>query len=97
VATRGRTLVIAAVGFLLVDSVLLVWAGAETGRSSLSIWGVIFGVGAVAVVVMWRRWLRNLVDLEDARSARSALTVEIERLRRSAGLPTPPSRRAKLS
>lgn len=91
---RGRTLVIAAVGFLLVDSVLLIWAGASIGRSSLTVWGVLFGVGAVAVVVLWRKYLRHLVDLDEARSA---LSGEIERLRRSAGLPAPTSRRTKLS
>ena len=94
---RGRTLVIAAVGFLILDAVLLLLAGFWSGRAGLTFWGLIFGAGAVAVIGLWRRWLRDLVDLEDARSARSALTGEIERLRRSAGLPTPTGRRAKLS
>ncbi|HEY2825504.1 MAG TPA: hypothetical protein VGI83_08170 [Gemmatimonadales bacterium] len=90
----GRALVIIAVGFLALDAVLLIMAGVWSDRWALTAWGAGFGIAAFAVVALWRRYLRQLVDLDDARRA---LAGEIERLRRSAGLPTPTGRRAKLS
>ena len=96
-ARSGRALTVLAAGFLGLDAVLLLMAGAWTGRRALSLWGVVFAAGTVGVVVLWRRYLRHLLDLDEARAARAALAGEVERLRRSAGLPLPMGRREKRS
>jgi membrane protein implicated in regulation of membrane protease activity len=93
----GRALVVLAAGFVGLDAVLLLMAGAWTGRRELTLWGLVFVLGTVAVVVLWKRYLRNLVDVDEARAARAALAGEVERLRRSAGLPLPTGRREKRS
>lgn len=94
-ARGGRALTILAAGFLALDAVLLFLAGAWTGRRELSLWGVVFAAATVAVALLWKRYLRNLLDLDEARAARSALAGEVERLRRSAGLPLPTVRQEK--
>ena len=88
-ARRGRALAILAAGFLGLDAILLILAGTWTGRTELTLWGIIFAAGTVAVAFLWKRYLKNLVDLDEARAARAALAGEVERLRRSAGLPIP--------
>lgn len=73
----GRSLTILAAGFLLLDAVLLALLGIWTSRPGLVAWGIVFGVGAVGVVIMWRHYLRRLGELDDARHA---LRREIGRL-----------------
>ena len=74
---RARTLTIFAVGFLLLDAVLLVLAGVWTSRAGLIVWGVVFAGASVVVVVLWRRYLARLVELDQARAA---LRQEVRRL-----------------
>ncbi|GBD31270.1 MAG: hypothetical protein KatS3mg081_0972 [Gemmatimonadales bacterium] len=79
---RGRSNVraglVAAVGFLLLDAVLLVLAGWWSGRAGLVVWGAVFFLGAVGVVVVWRRYLAHLGELE---AARRAARKEVDRMR----------------
>jgi hypothetical protein len=86
-SSRGpvRAGVVAAVGFLGLDAVLLVLAGAWTERPSLVIWGAVFGVLAAVPVVLWRRYLK---DMDDVRDARRAMADEARRLQ--AALRDPP-------
>lgn len=74
---RARTLTIFAAGFLMLDAVLLVLAGAWMSRAGLIVWGVLFAGASVAVVVLWRRYLAQLLELDQARAA---LRQEVRRL-----------------
>ncbi len=60
VSRPGRTITVVAVGFLVLDGVLLTLAGMWLGRVGLVLWGVGFGAAAVAVVFYWRRYLGQL-------------------------------------
>jgi hypothetical protein len=80
---------ILASGFLALDAVLLVVAGVLLDRWALIAWGVVFGAGAFGVLWWWRRYLRHMAEL---REAEAALVMEMEGLRRSAGLPLPSGR-----
>lgn len=72
-----RAGVVAAVGFLALDAVLLVLAGAWMDRPALVLWGGVFAVLAALPVVLWRRYLKHM---EDVRAARHAMTEEIRHL-----------------
>lgn len=64
----SRTLTTFAVGFLLLDALLLVYMGmALHRRCGLVIAGGVCAVGALLVVVGWRRYRRTLADLERTR------------------------------
>jgi hypothetical protein len=78
-STRGpvRAGVVAAVGFLILDGVLLVLAGIWTDRTVLVVWGVVFGVLTAVPVILWRRYLKRL---DEVRSARRAMAEDIARL-----------------
>jgi membrane protein implicated in regulation of membrane protease activity len=78
-STRGpvRAGVVAAVGFLALDAVLLVLAGAWMDRPALVVWGGVFAVLAAVPVMLWRRYLKRL---DDVRTARHAMAEEIRRL-----------------
>jgi hypothetical protein len=78
-STRGpvRAGVVAAVGFLVLDGVLLVLAGVWADRPTLVVWGVVFGLLAPVPVVLWRRYLKHL---DDVRTARHAMAEDIARL-----------------
>ena len=76
--TPGRPMAVFAVGFLLLDAMLLVWFGLELKRPALFWGGVVCFVTAVAVVVVWRRYRRALEDL-DVR--RQEMKAEAESLR----------------
>ena len=65
--TPSRTLTTFAVGFLLLDGVLLLYAGVAVHRRVLVIWGVVCLVAAVLVVLGWRRYRRAMLELERAR------------------------------
>jgi len=56
-----------AVGFLLLDAILLACAGILGSRSSLIVLAVLCTLGAVLVVVAWRRYRRAFVDVNAAR------------------------------
>jgi uncharacterized membrane protein YccC len=82
VSAPGRPLATFAVGFLLLDAVLLVWLGLELGRGRLVVGGVVCALGAAAVVVLWRRYRRTLADLDVSRREMKAEAEEIRRLLR---------------
>ncbi|MBI2401195.1 MAG: hypothetical protein HYV20_00330 [Gemmatimonadetes bacterium] len=69
-----RAGVVAAVGFLALDAVLLVLAGAWMDRPALVVWGVVFAALAVVPVILWRRYLRHM---DDVRTARHDMAEEI--------------------
>ncbi|HYL54809.1 MAG TPA: hypothetical protein VEU73_04430 [Gemmatimonadales bacterium] len=76
--TPSRALTTFAVGFLLLDAVLLIYSGAALGRTRLVVWGVAFVVVAGLVVIGWRRYRRLMADLEQARRD---MRAEIESIR----------------
>ena len=76
--TPSRALTTFAVGFLLLDAVLLIYSGAALGRTRLVVWGVAFIVVAGLVVIGWRRYRRLMEDLEQARRD---MRAEIESIR----------------
>jgi cytochrome b subunit of formate dehydrogenase len=77
-STPGRPMATFAVGFLLLDAMLLVWFGVELQRAVLLWGGIVCAVAAVAVVLVWRRYRRTLEDL-DAR--RLEMKAEVESIR----------------
>lgn len=84
-----RAGVVAAVGFLALDAVLLVLAGAWMDRPSLVIWGAMFGVLAAVPVVLWRRYLKHM---DDVHAARRAMAEEARHLQTALRGPTEPAR-----
>lgn len=78
-AASYRGLTIFAAGFLLLDGILLVWAGAELHRTGLILWGLACTGGAALVVLLWRRHRR---DLEEVAQGRRAMRRQAEELRR---------------
>jgi hypothetical protein len=75
-----RALVVAAVGLLGLDAVLLVLAGAWLGRASLIVWGIVLGVLAAVPVVLWRRYVRQMTEVH---GARHAMVQELRQLQRT--------------
>jgi membrane protein implicated in regulation of membrane protease activity len=65
----ARALTTLAAGLLVLDAVLLVLAGLWSARPWLIAWGVLFGAGAIAVLVLRRRYVKRLEELADARNA----------------------------
>jgi hypothetical protein len=59
---------VAAVGFLLLDAVLLGVAAVWGGRPGLLAWSAAFVLLAVGVVVLRRRYLRRLEEIARARA-----------------------------
>jgi hypothetical protein len=76
--TPSRALTTFAVGFVLLDGVLLVYSGLALHRVMLVVWGAVCGVAAGLVVLAWRRYRRVMVDLE---RARRDLRAEAESIR----------------
>lgn len=74
----GRFLTIFAVGFLLLDALLLIWLGVELSRGRFVAGGIACLVAAVAVVLVWRRYARTLADL---RAQRREMKAEVEAIR----------------
>ena len=70
---RGRSAtragLVAAIGFLLLDAVLLGLAGIWMNRPILIFWGVLFAGGAACMPLVWRRYLAELGELDAARRA----------------------------
>lgn len=56
-----------AVFFLLLDGMLLAWAGIAAGKLTFLLLSSLFFVGAGAVVVYFRRYMRALSELREAR------------------------------
>jgi len=59
-------LTVLAAGFLALDGVLLVLAGAWSRRPGLVAGGIVFLAGAVGVGVYWRHHTRRLAELREA-------------------------------
>jgi hypothetical protein len=75
----GRLITTVAVGFLLLDAVLLFLAGLWSGRPVLMLWGVGFGAAAVIVFLSWGWYRRHLKELRaDIRSS----VQDLEKLKR---------------
>ena len=74
----GRTLTTVAVGFLLLDGVLLAIAGIWAKRIALLVGAVACALMAVVVVVAWRRYRRAM---EEVAAARRAMKSEVESIR----------------
>jgi len=81
----GRVITVLAVGFLVLDGLLLGLAGLWGGRPGLLVWGLGFGVAAVGVLWLRRRYLHRLAEVDRARDA----------LRRELRAVVPPSRRSR--
>ena len=73
-----RAGVVAAVGFLALDAVLLVLAGVWMDRPALVVWGGVFVALAAVPLILWRRYLRHL---DGVRTARRDMAEEIRHLR----------------
>jgi len=74
----GRAVATLAVGFLLLDAVLLTWFGLDLSRRSLVAGGITCGLAACAVVLMWRRYRRTLAELA---VRRREMKAEVDALR----------------
>jgi hypothetical protein len=80
--TPGRPLATFAVGFLLLDAMLLVWVGLELKRPGL-VWGGIVCAGvAGAVVLVWRRYRQTLEELDVRRHEMKAEAESLRQLLR---------------
>ncbi len=76
--SAARAGLFAAVGFLLLDAILLALAGVWMDRPSLIFWGILFAAGAACMPLVWRRYLAHLGELDQARRA---MREEVEDLR----------------
>ena len=76
--TPHRALTTFAVGFLLLDAVLLGYGGLALRRPLLVLWGGVCLVAAILVVLWWRRYRRVWTDLE---RARREMRAEVESIR----------------
>ena len=74
----SRTLTTFAVGFLLLDGILLGYSGIALGRRMLVFWGAVCLLAAALVIVGWRRYRRAMADLE---RARQEMRAEVESIR----------------
>ena len=74
----SRTLTTVAVGFLLLDAVLLSLAGVMFDRPLLLVPAGVCAGAAALVVLGWRRYRRTLAELEEARRD---MKREVESLR----------------
>jgi len=75
-----RALVVAAVGLLGLDAVLLVLAGAWLGRVGLVALGVAIGALAAAPIVLWRRYVEQM---DEVQGDRHAMAQELRHLQRT--------------
>jgi hypothetical protein len=72
-----RAGVVAAVGFLALDAVLLAWAGWWTHRPGLVLWGALLACLIAVPVHLWRRYRRHM---DEVRAARHAMAQEVHHL-----------------
>jgi len=68
---------VAAVGFLLLDAILLALAATWAERPILWFWVAVFTACAIGVFFLWRRYLSHLDELD---THRRAMRFEIERM-----------------
>ena len=66
---RGRTGTRLAVGFLILDGVLLVVAGLWGQSTGPAVGGIVCLLVAGLVLILWRRHRRAVADLAEARQA----------------------------
>jgi beta-lactamase regulating signal transducer with metallopeptidase domain len=76
--TPSRALTTFAVGFLLLDGVLLAYSGLALHRAMLVVWGGVCLIAAGLVVMGWRRYRRVMTELE---RARRDMRTEVESIR----------------
>jgi len=74
----SRALTTFAVGFLVLDGLLLGYGGLSLHRPPLVVWGTVCVVGAGLVVLGWRRYRRAMAELE---RARREMRAEVESIR----------------
>lgn len=74
----SRALTTLAVGFLLLDAVLLGYSGLSLHRWVLVAWAGVCLAGAILVTLGWRRYRRAMSDLEQARRE---MRAEVESIR----------------
>lgn len=74
----SRALTTFAVGFLLLDAVLLAYSGFALGRLRLVVWGGVCLIASLLVILGWRRYRRALSELE---RARREMREEVESIR----------------
>jgi hypothetical protein len=79
VRAPGRAIATFAAGFLLLDAVLLVWAGVELRRPVYVTGGLACAAGALGVGLLWRRYRRALREVE---AGRREMRSQAESLRR---------------
>lgn len=72
-----RAGVVAGVGFLTLDAVLLAWAGWWTRRPGLMLWGALLAALVAVPVALWRRYRRHM---DEVRAARRAMAQEVRHL-----------------
>jgi|GEM_PF-702112 len=72
-----RAGVVAAVGFLALDAVLLAWAGWWTRRPALVVWGVLLAALIAVPLRLWRRYRRSM---DEVQAARRAMAQEVRHL-----------------
>ncbi|MGH7644551.1 MAG: hypothetical protein ACREMR_03100 [Gemmatimonadales bacterium] len=75
----SRALTTLAVGFLLLDAVLLVYAGLALDRTLLLVLGGVFALAAAVVVAVGWPWYRRRLDEVDR--ARGDMRAEVESIR----------------
>lgn len=74
----SRALTTFAVGFLVLDGLLLAYSGFSLDRPLLIMWGGACFVGAVLVVLGWRRYRRAMTEIE---RARKEMRADVESIR----------------
>lgn len=82
----SRTPATFAVGFLILDAILLAFGGLALGRPWLIVAGAGFALGAGAVIVVWRRYRRALAEVETARAEMRRDVAAIRELLQSRNL-----------
>ena len=81
-STPSRTVTTFTVGFLALDAVLLAIAWTDLRRPALLVGAVACALGAVAVMLAWRRYRTRFARHKDAEAmARREAKQEIEEIR----------------
>ena len=81
--TPGRPLATFAVGFLLLDAMLLVWVGLDLDHVGFVWGGIVCAGAAAAVVLVWRRYRHTLKDLDERRREMKAEAESLRQLLRT--------------
>jgi hypothetical protein len=83
VRTPGRAAAVGAVGFLVLDAILLIWLGLELKRGGFLAGGLTCAVGAIGVIVLWRRYRRALNEVAVGRREMKAEAQSLRDLLKS--------------